>query len=230
MTRTEPPAALRPGMPAAGPATATRANYDRLARWYDRLVGPFERHARTVALRLLAPQRGERVLEIGCGTGTGLREIAEAVGPAGRAVGIDLSPRMAARAESRIARAGLDGWTRVLVVAAPPLPFEDASFDAVFMCFTLEVLRPDGARAALLRDCRRVLAPDGRLVCAAVSAREPRGAAAIAYGAAHRRFGSIVDCSPILAADVVAAAGFTVSTRLGLRLWGLPVDVVEGRS
>jgi ubiquinone/menaquinone biosynthesis C-methylase UbiE len=229
MARFEPPAASR-GMEREDAAqTVARVRYDRVARWYDLVVSPLERHARTIALHLLAPAAGERVLEIGSGTGIALREIAVGVGPAGRATGIDVSPRMSERAAARLAEAGADGWARVMVVAAPPLPFADASFDAVFLCFTLEAVRPEEARAALLRDCRRVLARSGRIVCAAISARRCGSLAARGLLALHRHLGSSSDGAPIHASELVAAAGFTVRVRLGLRVWGLPVDVVEGR-
>ncbi len=230
MTRTEPPAARRPTTTATGPATAIRANQDRIARRYAVLAAPFARHARVVALRLLGARPGERVLEIGCGSGATLRDIAWSVGPAGTVVGIEPSPAMAARAAERVARAGVAGWTRVMVIDAPPLPLDDRAFDAVYLGFTLEVVHPGTARAALLRECRRVMVRGGRMVCAAVASREPASPASSLYRLARRRIWSTVDDAPTQAADLAAAAGFVVVARLGLRLWGLPVDVVEGVS
>jgi ubiquinone/menaquinone biosynthesis C-methylase UbiE len=230
MTRTEPHAATQPSTTATGPATAIRANQDRLARRYAILAAPFARHARVVALRLLGARPGERVLEIGCGSGATLRDIARSVGPAGTVVGIDPSPAMAARAAQRVARAGAAGWTRVMVIDTTPLPLDDRAFDAVYLGFTLEAVHPETARAALLRECRRVTVRGGRMVCAAVSSRDPASPASRLYRLARRHMGSPVDDAPTRVADLAAAAGFTVVARLGLRLWGLPVDVVEGVS
>ena len=215
--------------PADGAAlrAATRANYDRLARWYGVLVDPVDRHAQAVGLRLLSARSGERVLEVGCGTGGALCEIADAVGSSGRAVGVELSPRMAARAVRRIGDRDLVASALVVVAGAPPLPFTDAAFDAVYMSFTLEVLQPASLRTALLAECRRVLVRGGRLVCVSVSAREPAGLASRAYRVLQRHLGSIVDCAPIRAAGLAADAGFMVTDSLDLRLWGLPVDVIR---
>ena len=222
-----PSAASCPGGAATARNAAVLANYERLARWYDALVDPFERRARAIALRLLEPRAGEQILDIGCGTGAALSELARAVGSSGRATGIDLSPRMAARAMDRLARADRGPNSLVTVAGVPPLPFDDGSFDAIFMSFTLEVIKPDSARAALLSECGRVLRRGGRMVCATVSGREPSAPASRLYRAAHRRFGSVVDCAPIRAADVAASAGFVVTDRLELHLWGLPIDVIR---
>jgi len=46
-----------------------RATYDRLAPWYDWVEAPFERRARAAGLRLLDARPGERILEIGVGSG-----------------------------------------------------------------------------------------------------------------------------------------------------------------
>ncbi len=205
---------------------AARASRDRLARWYDLLVVPFEAHPRAVSLRLLAPCSGDRVLEVGCATGATLVEIARAVGASGRVAGVDLSLRMTARAAARIDQAGVGGWSRAVQVNAPPLPFDDDAFDLVYMTFALEAVRPEAARAELLRECHRTLAADGRMVCAAVSARRPSGMASRICGLALR-FASVVGGPPVRTTDLATAAGFAVTSRLDLRPWGIPVDVIE---
>ena len=179
----------------AGSIAAARKSRDRLARWFDLLVMPFEARPRAVSLRLLVPGSGSRVLEVGCATGATLVEIARAVGPSGRAVGIDPSPSMIARAASRLDRARVGGWSRALVVEAPLLPFDDGAFDLVLVGFALEAVRPEEARTELLRECRRALAGDGRMVCAGVSARRPAGVVP-RMGAAVLRIGSVVDGTP----------------------------------
>jgi len=61
-----------------------RRTYDRLSRRYDLLAAAGERRCREAGLRLLAVKEGERVLEIGCGTGQALTALARAVGPGSR--------------------------------------------------------------------------------------------------------------------------------------------------
>jgi ubiquinone/menaquinone biosynthesis C-methylase UbiE len=108
----------------------------------------------TEALRA-AP--GQRVLDVGCGTGVDLPGMAEAVRPGGRVVGIDVSERAVGEAGRRLA--GL-AEVEVLVADAHALPFADAGFDAIRVDRTmLHVTEPERA----LGEFRRVLVAGGRL-------------------------------------------------------------------
>jgi phosphatidylethanolamine/phosphatidyl-N-methylethanolamine N-methyltransferase len=138
-------------------ATArTRARYDRLARVYDRMEARIEtrRFGRWRAL-LWSRVQGERVLEIGVGTGKNL-----AYHPSGaRVTAIDLSPKMLERAEQEAAR--LDSSVTLQLADAQALPFPDASFDTVVATFVFCSV-PDPVLG--LRETRRVLKPDGQLL------------------------------------------------------------------
>ncbi|MBI2308529.1 MAG: methyltransferase domain-containing protein [Rhodocyclales bacterium] len=118
-------------------------------------LGPAFR-AKTIALGELKP--GMQVLEVGCGTGVLTRLAAAAVGPDGRAVGIDPAPEMIAVARQK-AVAGAQ--FRLGVIEA--LPFADASFDVVFASAMLHHL-PPATKDAGLKEVFRVLRPGGRLV------------------------------------------------------------------
>src|ERR1039458_3409603 len=78
----------------------TRAFYDKISGVYDLLAEHSEGPVRQTGLDRLALAPGERVLEIGYGTGHCLVQIAEAVGPEGKGVGIALSDGMRARARA----------------------------------------------------------------------------------------------------------------------------------
>lgn len=101
--------------------------------------------------------RGDRVLDVGCGTGVVAREAARRVGAEGRVVGLDLNPRMLAVAQ-RVAPE--IEWRQG---DAGELPFEDGAFDVVVSQFAA-MFFPDPVQA--LREMWRVLAPRGRLAVA----------------------------------------------------------------
>ncbi len=81
------------------------ASYTRLSKWYDRF-GDSEAPHIAEGLRLLNVQPGERVLEVGFGTGHSLVALAHAVGSTGQVVGIDLSPGMIAVARAQLHKEG----------------------------------------------------------------------------------------------------------------------------
>lgn len=88
------------------PVAQARVTYDRVAAVYDLAENPFEYRARRRLLGLLAARPGERILEIGPGTGHAMVALARGVGPTGQVIGADLSARMLARSRRRAARAG----------------------------------------------------------------------------------------------------------------------------
>jgi len=100
---------------------------------------------------------GDRVLDVGCGTGVVAREAARRVGAEGRVVGLDLNPRMLAVARRLAPEIE---WRQG---DAGDLPFEDGSFDLVASQYAA-MFFPDPALA--LREMWRVLAPGGRLAVA----------------------------------------------------------------
>lgn len=127
-----------------------RTYYDDFAGWYER-----ERHHGYHAMLdrlqvgIARPlSHGNDVLEIGCGTGMILKEIAPV---ARRAVGIDISRGMLEQAEAR----GLD----VVEGSATALPFADASFD---FAYSFKVLAHVEDIRAAMREVGRVLRPGGR--------------------------------------------------------------------
>jgi demethylmenaquinone methyltransferase/2-methoxy-6-polyprenyl-1,4-benzoquinol methylase len=106
---------------------------------------------------------------------------------------------------------------------ATHLPYAAASFDAVFMSFTLELFDTPEI-PVVLAACRRVLRPGGRLGVVALAQAD--NLAVRLYEWAHRRFPRAVDCRPIQAPAALQAAGFQISAHQQGTMWGLPVDMV----
>jgi SAM-dependent methyltransferase len=110
--------------------------------------------------RVLGPASGERILEVGPGTGYYTLDLAEWVGPEGRVDIFDLQREML---DHTLRRVGERGIVNVHDAQgdARDLPYEDASFDAVLLVAVLgEIPDPDAAMA----EVARVLRPSGRAV------------------------------------------------------------------
>ncbi len=206
-----------------------RATYNRLSRWYDALAGGSEAQCVALGLAQLRPQAGERLLEIGFGTGRSLVALAQAVGASGRVAGVDLSDGMLKKARARLEKAGLAERVELKNGDAARLPFEADAFDAVFMSFTLELFDTPEI-GAVLGECRRVLRGGGRIGVAAMSSEGGRpGVAVRLYAWARAILPAIVDCRPIPVSGSLAAAGFQVVEAARQSIWGLPVAVVTAQ-
>lgn len=157
----------------------TIERYRHGARFYDVLSGewPVYGAGRVAALDLLALQPGERVIDLGCGTGLNLPGVLEAIGPTGRVVGVDRSPDMLAVARRRVQRLGAASQVTLIEADATTVASErlsdalGARADAVIATYTLSIMAD--ARAAwqgALAACR----PGARV--AIVDMHDPRGA------------------------------------------------------
>jgi len=179
---------------------------------------------RRIGLDLLRPTAGETILEIGCGTGHCLVSIAEAVGPKGMALGLDLSDKMLEQARATLAKGGVRERAKLRRGDAVALPYADESIEGVFMSFTLELF--DTPEIGLvLRECRRVLRPNGRIVVVAMSKVGPDDPLLRFYEWTHKHFPKFVDCRPIYAGEALKKAGFVIKKSLIKRMW-VPVEIV----
>jgi SAM-dependent methyltransferase len=116
----------------------------------DRQLRPLGR----AAMAALAPQPGERILDIGCGAGETTTELAAAVAPEGSAVGADISRPMLEAARRRAPQLSF------LEADAQTYPFEAGAFDAAFSRFGVMFFSDPPAAFA---NIRRALRPGGRL-------------------------------------------------------------------
>jgi phosphatidylethanolamine/phosphatidyl-N-methylethanolamine N-methyltransferase len=130
--------------------------YDKLAKVYDLTFGPTLHPGRLEAIQRMNIQPGERVLEVGVGTGINL-----SLYPKDCSVtGIDFSGSMLEKARERIARKDIRN-VRLLQMDAADLKFATGSFDIVYAPYLISVV-PDPVKVA--QEMRRVCRPGGRII------------------------------------------------------------------
>ena len=130
--------------------------YKKLAKVYDLTFGPTLHPGRLHAIEQIGIKGGDRVLEVGVGTG-----INAALYPNDcHVTGIDLSSSMLKRARERVARKGLQN-IELLEMDAAKLKFPDESFDVVYAPYVMSVV-PDPVR--VVHEMRRVCTRGGKIV------------------------------------------------------------------
>lgn len=146
-----------PAPRAALDAEAVRAAYRRWAGIYDAVFGGVSAAGRRRAVAAVNELPGERVLEVGVGTGLALPRYRSEK----RITGIDLSAEMLARARERVARLGLGNVDALHEADAEATGLPEASFDIAVAMFVASVV-PHPRR--LLAEMRRVVRPGGYLL------------------------------------------------------------------
>jgi ubiquinone/menaquinone biosynthesis C-methylase UbiE len=201
------------------PKREVRHSYDLLSGWYDFIAGDSEQTFVNRGLHKLNVVKGESVLEIGCGTGKAITEIAFN----GGIYGLDISYGMLKVAQKRTHRGAV---LPVFLGQADAcfLPFKDNSFDAVFMTFVLELFEFVDIQA-VMEECGRVLKPWGRICIVSLSTDKSEYLPQKIYQWFHLRFPRLVDCRPISVQPFLSDAGFTMINSSRYWMWGLPVDI-----
>ena len=130
--------------------------YEKLASSYDFTFGPTLHPGRVQAIQRMGIKSGDRVLEVGVGTG-----INATLYPRDCTVtGIDLSTSMLEKARTRVARKGFTN-VRLLEMDAADLKFANGSFDIVYAPYLISVV-PDPV--AVAREMSRVCRPGGKII------------------------------------------------------------------
>lgn len=197
-----------------------RAEYDAIAARYEQRWGSYVRASTEATLRRIEVAAGDRVLDVGCGTGLLLARLHQRQ-PSARLAGIDLSPGMVAQARARLPRE-----VPLLVADAEALPFPAGSFDVVVSASSFH-LWPTPGRA--LEEVRRVLGPRGMLVitdwCDDYLACRVCDRILRLIDPAHQRIYGRAQCGALLAAadyEVRALDRFRISW-----FWGLMTAIAR---
>lgn len=171
-------------------------------RLYDRVVGVLtlgrERKFRQWTLNLGVLKNSDSVLDVGCGTGSLLLEAAECLGSSANLHGIEPSPEMASHARRKAESSAVS--LEVVEGSADSLPYSDASFDVIFCTLVLHHL-PESMRENAVREMRRVLRADGRLVL--VDVQKPKSymgvisLVSLLHGQSSRN-SNLLDIKPLL--------------------------------
>ncbi len=204
------------------PSTATTGllihdpiRYDLRAWWHARgRVGAF----RAEEVRLARISTGDRVLDVGSGTGSLAFSAGRAVGPTGRVVGVEPSAEMVgwARTKARVRRVPVE----FVATAGESLPFPAASFDVVMLSLVLHQLPLDALHGTMAQ-VRRVLVPGGRLLLVDLDLSNPTGNTVHAHAAGHGGGGQRFDLDRV--GLLVEHLGLTIVERgpIAFRFRGL---------
>jgi len=133
---------------------AVKAAYRRYAAVYDTVFGPVLQPGRKAVMQALGLRPGDRVLEVGVGTGLSLPLYPRDV----KITGIDLSREMLEKARRRVERRHLANIEALLEMDAEKMTFPDASFDKIVAMYVLPVVENP---QKLLQELHRVCRPDG---------------------------------------------------------------------
>jgi phosphatidylethanolamine/phosphatidyl-N-methylethanolamine N-methyltransferase len=135
---------------------AVKAAYRRYAGFYDALFGPVLQPGRAAVVDALACRPGDRVLEVGVGTGLSL----PLYPPSVSVTGIDVSREMLDKARARVAMRSFAHVKALIEMDAEAMSFPDASFDKVVAMYVVSVVANP---ARLLAELHRVCKPDGEI-------------------------------------------------------------------
>jgi ubiquinone/menaquinone biosynthesis C-methylase UbiE len=162
----EPEAALGRHDPFADANTMDEAAAKEWVRLLDgRSAAPDQLALRQKLVELLALARGDQVVEVGCGTGALLVDLARAVGPSGRVIGVEPQERFVRAARDRLAREGVAAWSEARVGRAESLDLHGNTVNACVAQTVLIHLPPSTLNRAL-SEMVRVTRVGGRVASA----------------------------------------------------------------
>ena len=200
--------------------TSVQHFYDRAARFYD-WFSAFESDAKNTAVECLDLAPGQKLLNVGSGTGREQHDFLKCLMPGGSVIGIDLSFKML-----QVATVSSKGF--LCQGDARDLPFSAAFFDRIYCAYVLDLVLDEDI-PAWLAGFRRVLKPGGKMVMLSLVEGVDRPSKMLVsawkklYTIDPRICGG---CRPLELSRWTAEAGFKCIERRVIIQLGLPSEVV----
>jgi demethylmenaquinone methyltransferase/2-methoxy-6-polyprenyl-1,4-benzoquinol methylase len=206
--------------------TKVQRLYNILSPFYDYLTY-FEKRSMEKGLQVTEIRDGNRVLEVGFGTGQMMIKLATRVGKDGTMVGLDLSQRMLEKTRKRVKKHDLVSRINLQLGDARNLPYQDNIFDMVLTTYMLDLINtPDLTQ--VLTEFKRVLKPGGRVILVNMSRGEHWYSNMKLYEWFYRKAPSLFGgCRPIMISPFLEELNFQNINREVILSGGIiPSEVV----
>ncbi|MGM0368509.1 MAG: class I SAM-dependent methyltransferase [Actinomycetota bacterium] len=194
--------------------------YDRIAKYYG-MFSIFEGKYRNLLISKLKISSADKVLDIGCGTGEGIKTVLKYLNREGAAYGLDISSQMIKEAERKIKGAE----AKLVVGDARKIPFEDGKFDIVILSFTLELFKGRDIDK-VLGEAGRVLKKGGKLGILSLSKDGRMQIMKKFYIFLHRKFPAVFNCRPIEILKYLYENNYRVDYEENVKVYLLPARIV----
>lgn len=205
--------------------------YGESSEFYRYIEEFFEKNVREKGIELLNPHPGEKILEIGFGTGCSLKQIVKSIGEKGRVYGIDLTREMICKTKNRIEKENFAKKPKLVQADSRKIPFKPDQFDAVYMAFTLELFKTSDIRT-VLKEIRRILKKDGRLGIVSLTRDGYENSKFVRiYEWFHKKFPKHIDCRPIYVKETLQKADFSIQETKEIKMHGIcPVQIIIAKT
>jgi len=200
---------------AKSPTERIRKAYNLWSYCYNKFSPSWEHEPRMLGLDLAAIKSQDRVLEVAVGTGRTLLEILKRVDKTNVVYGVDLSPKMLAKARHAVNAAGYKNID-LREADSRRLPYANGEFDVLYNSYMLDLM-PLKDMPLVLNEFHRVLKPGGRLVLVDMSKRDE--SKLIFWERFYKSLPALLvpyllgGCRPVLMESLVRQCGFSEVTR-----------------